>query len=192
MCCSQRRDACRRPRSFLRTLESCRQREERGNATEGVHVHTHTHTRTHTHSRTYTLTHTHTHEHTHRDTESHINTYPHTERKMHARGRARIQKGDDSWCATSSFCIGGEFVYTELWGRSSANEPVLYMIRHNGASVCVRCLGHDFDEWELPSSPMMMMMMMMSMIVMMRMLMRVRMRSVFFLHSSNSRRIQLL
>ena len=111
---------------------------------------------------------------------------------MHARGRARIQKGDDSWCAMSSFCIGGEFVYTELWGRSSANEPVLYMIRHNGASVCVRCLGHDFYEWELPSSPMMMMMMMMSMIVMMRMLMRVRMRSVFFLHSSNSRHIQLL
>ena len=78
--------------------------------------------------------------------------------------KQHIQKGDDSWCAMSSFCIGGEFVYTELWGRSSANEPVLYMIRHNGASVCVRCLGHDFDEWELPSSPMMMMMMMMSMI----------------------------
>ena len=78
-----------------------------------------------------------------------MNTYPHTERKMHARGRARIQKGDDSWCAMSSFCIGGEFVYTELWGRSSANEPVLYMIRHNGASVCVRCLGHDFDECAL-------------------------------------------
>ena len=70
--------------------------------------------------------------------------------------KQRIQKGNGSWCAMSSFCIGGEYVYTELWGRSYATEPVyacnrdsLYMIKHNGAWVCVRCLGHDFDECAL-------------------------------------------